>query len=89
MMSRVSCNETKQKKIVMVIITTYAALNPRENTRPGIDWLINKKKKKRIYYQVDFAGQPDHKIKMKENENIDKYLDLAGERKKCRTWEWP
>ena len=37
------------------------------------------KKKQRICYLVDFAVLEDHKVKMKESKNIDKYLDLARE----------
>ena len=39
-------------------------------------------KKKRTYHQVDFAVLVDHKVKIKENEKIDKYLDLTRELKK-------
>ena len=38
--------------------------------------LINKKKKKRICKIIDFAVLADHKIKLKECEQNDKYLDL-------------
>ena len=38
--------------------------------------LINKKK---TYLQVDFAFSVDQRLKMKESEMIDKYLDLARE----------
>ena len=44
--------------------------------------IINKKKKKRICKIVDFAVQADHRIKLKECEKRDKYLDLARELKK-------
>ena len=46
--------------------------------------IINKKKKKkkRIYKTVDFAVSADHRIKLKECEKKDKYLDLARELKK-------
>ena len=48
--------------------------------------MINKKKKKKkrkkIYKIVDFAVPADHRIKLKECENKDKYLDLARELKK-------
>ena len=44
--------------------------------------LINKKKKKRICKIVDFALPADHRIKLKEREKKDKYLDLARELKK-------
>ena len=39
-------------------------------------------KKKRTCKIVDFAVQVDHRIKLKECENKDKYLDLAREFKK-------
>ena len=44
--------------------------------------LINKKKKKekRTCQLVDFPA--NHRVKMKENEKMDKYLDLARELKK-------
>ena len=41
-----------------------------------------KKKKKRICKIVDFAVPADHRIKPKECEKKDKYLDLARELKK-------
>ena len=44
--------------------------------------IINKKKKKRICEIVDFAVPADHRIKLKESEKKDKYLDLARELKK-------
>ena len=42
--------------------------------------LINKKE--RTCQLVDFAVPADHRVKLKENEKIDKYLDLARELKK-------
>ena len=49
------------------------------------DLIINKKKKKkRICKIVDFAVPADHRIKLKECEKKDKYLDLARELKKLR-----
>ncbi len=50
--------------------------------------IFNKKKrefsttKKRIFQIVDFAVLGDHRIKLKEFEKKDKYLDLARELKK-------
>ena len=45
--------------------------------------IINKKKKKRKKENlVDFAVLADHRIKLKESEKSDKYLDLARELKK-------
>ena len=41
-----------------------------------------KKKKKKICKIVDFAIPADHRIKLKECEKRDKYLDLAREWKK-------
>ena len=41
-----------------------------------------KKKKKKICKVVDFAVPVDHRIKLKETEKKDKYLDLARELKK-------
>ncbi len=49
--------------------------------RPGLI-IINNKQKKRICKGVDFAVPADHRIKMKEYEKKDKYLDLAGGVKK-------
>ena len=42
----------------------------------------NNKKKKRTYRRVDFAVPADHRVKLKESEKRDKYLDLARELKK-------
>ena len=46
--------------------------------------IINKKKKKkkRTCKIVDFVVLADHRIKLKESEKKDKYLDLARELKK-------
>ena len=46
-----------------------------------------KKKKKRTCKIVDFAVPADHRIKLKECEKKDKYLDLARELKKL--WNMP
>ena len=46
--------------------------------------LIIINKKKRTCKIVDFAVLTDHRIKLKENEKKDKYLDLARELKKLR-----
>ena len=44
--------------------------------------IINNNNKKRICKIVDFAVPADHRIKLKEREKRDKYLDLARELKK-------
>ena len=46
------------------------------------DLIIINKKKKRTCKIVDFAVPADHRIKLKEYEKKDKYLDLARELKK-------
>ena len=46
-----------------------------------------KEKKKRACKIVDFAVQADHRIKLKECEKKDKYLNLARELKKL--WKMP
>ena len=50
--------------------------------------IINQKKRKRIYKIVDFAVPADQRVKLKEIEKKDKYLDLARELKNCGTWKW-
>ena len=50
---------------------------PGQNTRP-----TNNQQKKRNCKIVDFAVRADHRIKLKECEKKDKYLDLARELKK-------
>ncbi len=47
--------------------------------------LIIVNKKKRTCKIVDFAVPADHRIKLKECEKKDKYLDLARELKNCGT----
>ena len=42
----------------------------------------NNQEKKRICKIVDFTVPTDHKIKLKESENKDKYINLARELKK-------
>ena len=45
-------------------------------------------KKKRTCKIVDFAVPADHRIKLKESEKKDKYLDLARELKKNYVTCW-
>ena len=56
---------------------THGSPNLGQKTRP-----YNNQQKKRIYKTVDFAVPADHRIKLKECERKDKYLDLARELKK-------
>ena len=43
---------------------------------------VNLEQKKMPLYLADFGISADHRIKIKESKNIDKYLDLGIERKK-------
>ena len=54
-------------------------------TKP--DLIIINKKKKETNKIVDFAVPVDHRIKLKECEKRDKYLDLARELKKTAEHE--
>ena len=56
---------------------TNGSPNPGQETR-----LNNNQQKKRTCKIVDFAIPVDHRIKLKESEKKDKYLDLARELKK-------
>ena len=50
--------------------------------RPNLIIIKKKKKKKKICKIVDYAVPADHRIKLKECEKRDQYLDLARELKK-------
>ena len=52
---------------------TNRSPNLGQTTRP----YINKKRKKETCKIVDFAVPVDHRVKLKENEKKNKYLDLA------------
>ena len=54
--------------------------------RPELIIFTKKEKKKRTCKIVDFAVPADHRIKLKECEKKDKYLDLARELKKKKQW---
>ena len=58
--------------------------NLGQKTRPNNN---NQQTKKRISKIVDFDVPADHRIKLKECEKKDKYLDLAGELKKTMEHE--
>ena len=52
-------------------------------TRPDLVIIY---KKKRTYQIVDFAVPAEHRVKLKESEKKDKYLDLASKLKRnCGT----
>ena len=79
-----------RKIIIIIIITTHKILwdfgintDHRFSARRSDRIMINKKKKKkRTCKIVDFAVLADYRIKLKECEKKDKYLDLARELKK-------
>ena len=58
--------------------------------RPDLVIINNNKKKKRrkkkTYRIVDFAVPVDYRVKLKESEKKNKYLDLARELKKKQLW---
>ena len=56
---------------------THRSPNLSQKTRPN-----NNQQKKRTCKIVDFAVPADHRIKLKEYEKKDKYLDLTRELKK-------
>ena len=58
---------------------TNGSPNLGQKTRPSNN---QQQKKKKICKIVDFTVPADHKIKLKEHEKRDKYLDLARELKK-------
>ena len=74
-----------QKLIWDFEVQTYGPLNLGQNTRPKNNQ--QKKKKKRNCKIVDFAVPAEHKIKLKECEKKDKYLDLARKLKKTMEHE--
>ena len=52
--------------------------------------IVNKKKKKKTTCRImDFTVSVDHRVKLKESEKRDKYLDLARElERNYETWKW-
>ena len=67
----------------MGLLHTNGSPNLGYRTRP----YNNQQKKKKIYKVVDFAFPADYRIKLKECEKRDKYLDLARELKKTMEHE--
>ena len=59
--------------------------DPGKKTRPSDNY--QKKKKENTCCLVNFAVSVDHKVKIKENKNRHKYLDLARELKSYGTWK--
>ena len=61
---------------------TNRSPNLGQKTRPYNNQQKKKKKKKKISKIIDFDVPADHRIKLKEYEKRDKYLELARELKK-------
>ena len=72
------CPREWDAQIPLEFWDTNRSPNLGKKTRPSNN------KKKRTWQIVDFAILADHWVKLKENENKDKYLDLARELKKLR-----
>ena len=62
----------------MVLWHTNESPNVGQTTRPH----NNQQQKKKTCKIVDFAVSADHRVKLKESEKKEKYLDLARELKK-------
>ena len=80
--------KTFQGIIIIIIIKLhcdfYIQTDHVISTRRADPIIINKKKKERTCKIVDFAVPADHRVKLKECEKWDKYLDLTREMKKPR-----
>ena len=53
--------------------------------QPDLD-IVNKKQ--RTCQIMDFAVLANHRVKLKEGEKRDKFLDIAREQKNYGTWKW-
>ena len=62
-------------------ILRYKRISPNSDKKRD-QWKLNQKKEKKICKIEDFAGSPDHGVKIKENKKKDKYLDFIREWKK-------
>ena len=75
------CHGVWHTQTPMGLWHTKGSPNLGQTTRPNNNQQ-QQQKKKRIRKIVNFAVPDDHKIKLKESEKKDKYLDLARELKK-------
>ena len=57
------------------------SLNPNQNVRST----VYLKEEKRTCHLVNFTVRLDYRVKMRESEKIDKYVDLGRELKSCET----
>ena len=72
---------------LFVLVYFFNVKSNPHGLRSDIIIFNKKKKKKKICKIVDFAVPADHRIKLKEHEKRDKYLDLARELKKTMEHE--
>ena len=77
--------ENDSHKLLWDFNIQNGSLNPSQKTRPHYNQTT--KKKEKICKIVDFAVPAEHRIKLKECEKRDKYLDLARELKKTTEHE--
>ena len=78
-----TCPRKRHTQTPMGLWHTHGSPNFGQKTRPYNNQQKKKKKKeKKTWKIVDFAVPADHRIKLKECEKRDKYLDLARELKK-------
>ena len=73
------CTETqnlsrKMRRTKLSVILIYKRIT--ESGHDGLD-LEKRKERKRICQIVDFTIPADHRVKLKESEKRDEYLDLA------------
>ena len=61
---------------------THGSPNLNQKTRPNNNQQKKKKRERENLQIVDFAVPADRRIKLKESEKKDKYLDLSRELKK-------
>ena len=62
--------QTRIKCKKFLTILRYTRITRRPDPRDNLQ-------KKNTYYHVDFAVPSDHRAKIKESENMDKYLNLS------------
>ena len=58
-----------------ILWDTDGSINSGKKINPSANFFLNRG----ICHLVDFAVPANHRVKLKENENMDKYLELAGE----------
>ena len=78
------CPRKSHVKIPLEFWDTYGSPKLGQTTRP----YHNQESKNRTNRIEDFPARLTSRVKFKESEKKDKYLDLAWELKNCGTWKW-